>query len=88
MSNSNLAKFLRANPHADLVVVPHVPDWPFAGEPNIFGKSAVRYSVTQRDIQVYSRRRDAYRALKELGYRQEGIFWRFVPVAEREKEHA
>lgn len=87
VAKSNLSKFLKANPWADLVVVPHLKVLPHhSNHQDIEGPSSIRYTVTQKDIATYSRRRDAYRALRKNGYVQEGIFWRHVPVAARPVE--
>lgn len=37
-------------------------------------------------VACYSRERDAKRALRALGYVQEGQLWRLVPMAQRESE--
>ena len=36
-----------------------------------------------RVIATFTRRRDAWRALKKAGYLKEGYFWRLVPAAKR-----
>lgn len=43
----------------------------------------IKSGTTSHVVIGYSRRRDAWRALRRAGYEQEGVFWRIKPKAEQ-----
>lgn len=78
-NRSKLQRFATQHPTADLAIVVTQAE-------TIFGsilqpcESPVHLIWQTRVVANYSRRRDAWRALKSCGYRQEGSFWRLTPA--------
>ena len=79
-ARSKLQKFAIDHPHADLAIVRNFQ--PFM--PEAIGEESVDIIWQTRVIAHYSRRRDAWRALKASGYVAEGAFWRITPAVQRE----
>ncbi len=77
MIRSKLQAFAAEFPRADLFIVSV-----FENEPTEMVQ--VKSATTGRVAAEYMRRRDAWRALRTLGYQEEGIYWRQVPKAEQE----
>jgi len=76
MIRSKLQAFAAEFPRADLFIESVSDAEPTEG---VFIKS----STTGRIVAGYMRRRDAWRALRTLGYQEEGIYWRQVPKADQ-----
>jgi hypothetical protein len=78
---SPLQRFIAANPWSDLVIMAAPDPFKRAGD-SLTGPSNIMHHG--RVIAHYTRRRDAERAMAACGCVREGIFWRHVPVHERE----
>lgn len=76
MIRSRLQAFAAEFPRADLFI-----ESAFETEPTECVR--IKSSTTGRVVAEYMRRRDAWRALRSLGYQEEGIYWRQVPKAEQ-----
>lgn len=80
-ARSKLQKFAIEHPTASLAIVRDSNKWmnDMTGE-----EEPVQVIWQTRVVASYTRRRDAWRALKSCGYKVEGAFWRIVPAQERE----
>lgn len=80
MARSSLQKFSAQYPYADLAVVmaPRM-------DPACVVKERAPVNIVGhgRVIATFSRRRDAWRALRNCGYVKEGCFWRHKVASER-----
>lgn len=78
-NRSKLQRFAIQHPTADLAIVfVQFHDW--INTKLMYSETEVNIIWQTRVIASYSRRRDAWRALKACGYHQEGYFWRLNPA--------
>ena len=81
-NRSKLQRFAIQHPTADLAIVfVQFHDW--INTKLMYSETEVNIIWQNRVIATYSRRRDAWRALRSCGYRQEGSFWRLAPASVR-----
>lgn len=78
MNKGKLSAYIKAYPNDDFVVL-HESVWINRGFANFAIYSATR---TGPVIERYKRDRDAWRALRNLGYVREGKRWRKAPAAD------
>lgn len=82
---SKLQIFAVQHPNADLAIVRDMNALLARQHRDVTGdEEPVQIIWQTRIIACYSRRRDAWRALKASGYTVEGAFWRIRPAQERD----
>ncbi|MHB8272761.1 hypothetical protein [Bradyrhizobium sp.] len=79
---SALQQFTKEHACADLAIVrcEHIDAYEIV-HPEEWAPVAIVWQT--RTVAIYTRRRDARRALKDCGYTLEGCFWRIRPAQER-----